>query len=60
MQGTGADGQGLEWREALLAFARENPLEVSTEREIFVDNLLVCVHWIFEMIAVERPCAMGV
>jgi hypothetical protein len=30
------------------------------EREIFIDNLLVRVHWIIEMIVVERPCAMGV
>jgi hypothetical protein len=30
------------------------------EREIFIDNLLVRIHWIVEMIVVERPCAMGV
>ena len=30
------------------------------ERDIVVDNLLVRVHWIVEMIVVERPCAMGV
>jgi len=30
------------------------------EREIFIDNLLVRVHWITEMIVVQRPCAMGV
>ena len=30
------------------------------EREIFIDNLLVRVHWIIEMIVVEWPCAMGV
>ena len=29
-------------------------------REIFIDNLLVRVHWIIEMIVVERPCAKGV
>ena len=28
------------------------------QRKIFVDNLLVRVHWIIEMIVVERPCAM--
>jgi hypothetical protein len=33
---------------------------VEREREIFIDNLLVRVHWIIEMIAVERPCAVGV
>ena len=31
-----------------------------TEREIFIAKLLVRVHWIIEMIVVERPCAMGV
>ena len=30
------------------------------QREIFIDNLLVLVHWIIEMTLVERPCAMGV
>ena len=30
------------------------------ETEIFIDNLLVRVHWIIEIIVVERPCAMGV
>ena len=32
----------------------------STEREIFIDNLLVRVHLIIEMILVDRPCATGV
>ena len=31
-----------------------------SESEIFIDNLLVRVHWTIEMIVVERPCAMGV
>jgi len=31
-----------------------------TEREFFIDNLLVRVHLIIEMILVDRPCAMGV
>ena len=31
-----------------------------TEREIFIDNLLVRIHLIIEMILVDRPCAMGV
>ena len=30
------------------------------EREIFIDNLLVRVHWIIEVIVVGRPFAMGV
>ena len=34
--------------------------EAGAEREIFIDNLLVRVHWLIEMIVVERPCAMGV
>jgi len=33
---------------------------VGREREVFFDNLLVRVHWIIEMIVIERPCAMGV
>jgi len=36
-----------------------NVTGVYREREIFTDNLLVRVHWIIEMIVVERPCAMG-
>ena len=31
-----------------------------TEREFFMDNLLVRIHLIMEMILVDRPCAMGV
>ena len=34
--------------------------QVCLVREIFIDNLLVRVHWITEMIVVERPGAMGV
>ena len=30
------------------------------EREVFIDNPLVRVHWIFEMIVAERLCAMGI
>ena len=44
-------------------FGREPRLAIGRaqiEREIFVDNLLVRVRWIIAMIAVERPCAMGV
>ena len=36
------------------------PHHLHTEREIFIDNLLVRVHLIIEMILVDRPCAMGV
>ena len=43
-----------------LSFSRLTRLPRCAEREIFVDNLLVRVHWIIEMIVVERPCAMGV
>jgi hypothetical protein len=31
-----------------------------TEREVFIDNLLVRFHFIIEMILVDRPCAIGV
>jgi hypothetical protein len=31
-----------------------------SEREFFIDNLLVQIHWIIEMILVDRPCAMRV
>ena len=30
------------------------------EREFFIDNLLVRIHFIVEIILVDRPCAMGV
>ena len=30
-----------------------------SEREFFVDNILVRIHSINEMILVDRPCAMG-
>ena len=30
------------------------------EREFFIDNLLVRIHFIIEMILVDRLCAMGV
>ena len=31
-----------------------------TQREFFIDNLLVRIHLIIEMILVDRPCAIGV
>jgi len=34
--------------------------ESCTEREFFIDNLLVRIHLIIEMVLVDRPCAMGV
>ena len=30
------------------------------EREFFIENLVVRIHFIVEMILVDRPCAMGV
>ena len=30
------------------------------EREFCMDNLLVRIHFIVEIILVDRPCAMGV
>ena len=30
------------------------------EREFFIDNLLVRIHFTVEMLLVDRPCAMGV
>ena len=35
-------------------------LPCRSERDFFVDNLLVRIHLIIEMIPVDRPCAMGV
>ena len=40
--------------------AASRALHPGVEREFFIDNVLVRIHWILEMIAVERPCAMGV
>ena len=34
--------------------------QAASEREFFIDNLLVRIHLIVEMILVDRPCAMGV
>ena len=31
-----------------------------SQREFFIDNLLVRIHFIIEMILVDWPCAMGV
>ena len=31
-----------------------------TEREFFIDNLMVRIHLIIVKILVDRPCAMGV
>ena len=33
---------------------------VCTERDFFIDKLLVRIHIINEMISLDRPCAMGV
>ena len=37
-----------------------NPNTLQSEREFFVDNLLIRIHSIIEIISVHRPCAMGV
>ena len=41
---------------------QEKPEEVAglTEREFFIDNLMVRIHLIIEIILEDRPCAMGV
>jgi len=31
-----------------------------SEREFFIDNLLVRIHFVIRMISVDRPCAMAV
>ena len=33
---------------------------VSLHREFFIDHLLVRIHFLVEMIVVDRPCAMEV
>ena len=38
----------------------EVPLYTGTDREFFIDNLLVQVHLIIGMISVDRPYVMGV
>ena len=40
--------------------AEEREEEREQEREFFIDNLLVQIHFIIEMILVDRPCAMGI
>ena len=46
----------------LRLFARaagvERRVEAERERETFIDNLLVRIHFIVEKILVDRPCAM--
>ena len=34
--------------------------QVEAEREFFIDNLLVRIHFIIKMILIDRPCAIGV
>ena len=48
----------MSWYKTMLL--PDAPRDATVEREIFIDNLLVRVHWIIEMIVVEWPCAMGV
>ena len=37
-----------------------NLLSCGREREFFIDNLLLRIHFTIDMILVDRPCAMGV
>jgi len=37
----------------------EEEVAAQSEREFFIDNLLVRIDLIIEMILVDRPCAMG-
>ena len=54
------DVEGTEaWLDEML-LRRAGSRGVPTEREIFIDNLLVRIHLIIEMILVDRPRAMGV
>ena len=39
--------------------ARSNSTVEVMEREFSVDNLLVRIHFIIDVISVDRPCAMG-
>ena len=52
----------IEWEkgETLRVCSARKRHSHHLEREIFIDNLLVRVHWIIEMIVVARPCAIGV
>jgi len=52
----------LKVHDQILVMAEE-PLhkrETVSEREFFIDNLLVRIRLIIEMTLVDRPCAMGV
>ena len=44
----------------VLVVALDAPNRLHSEREFFIDNLLVRIHLIIKMILVDRPCAMGV
>ena len=49
----------LDGATPLYLAAKQGHTDVA-EREFFIDNLLVRIHFIIEMISVNRPCAMGV
>ena len=49
----------LSVKKSLFAHHLARCAKVSSEREFFIDNLLVRIHSIIEMILVDRPCAMG-
>ena len=44
----------LDWDSSAM------PRDYQVEREFFIDNLLVRIHLLIEMTAVDRPCAMRV
>ena len=44
---------------ACLECARWPVISIEREKEFFIDNLLVRIHFIIEMILVDQPCAMG-
>ena len=39
---------------------RESRTVRPAKREFCIDNLLVRIHFIIQMILVDRPCAMGI
>jgi len=43
-----------------VSYERGAPVVRATEREFFIDNLMVRIDLIIDMILVDRPCAMGV
>ena len=58
----GREGGGLGRREGVQErwCLSPHPPTLNPEREFFIDNLLVRIHFIIEMSLVDRRCAMGV